>query len=154
MRVQAETNWGVAHLSWYDVRYVNLRPTMPLSEYLFSMRMMLHRDHRPWHRRIARTPDVPLVGHFFRFQYQDDPNTKLGIHWLGSFVSVRQRTVTFPLWAAVLAFGLPPLLVLLRRERRRWRAAKAFCVSCGYDLRATPGRCPECGRVVDGAPVA
>jgi len=30
--------------------------------------------------------------------------------------------------------------------KKRRRSLQGLCVECGYDLRASTGKCPECGR--------
>jgi len=59
------------------------------------------------------------------------------------------RFVVVPDWFLVLVFAALPVWRLTtwarsRRVANRQRAG--LCLSCGYDLRFTPERCPECGR--------
>jgi hypothetical protein len=61
-------------------------------------------------------------------------------------------SATVPYWMPLSAFGLLPVGRGLRRIvgaiRARRRTMRGHCAGCGYDLRATPGRCPECGKRV------
>jgi hypothetical protein len=54
-----------------------------------------------------------------------------------------------PHWTACLVFAGLPLVGLVMRLRRKRRHRAGLCASCGYDLRATTGRCPECGTMPD-----
>jgi hypothetical protein len=62
----------------------------------------------------------------------------------------RRYSLLLPFWSlALLWLSLPVGWLFLYRGhwRRRRRREKGLCVKCGYDLRGTPDRCPECGTV-------
>jgi hypothetical protein len=61
---------------------------------------------------------------------------------------ISRGVLRFPYWAMVLVTSAPALVAFLnlscaRWRRRRWK--RGLCANCGYDLRASDDRCPECG---------
>jgi hypothetical protein len=61
------------------------------------------------------------------------------VFWLG-----------FPLWFPSLIFIILPALFLYRH--RKSRRHDGLCPNCTYDLRASKGRCPECGTLIPSSP--
>ena len=52
-----------------------------------------------------------------------------------------------PYWLPMACAAVLPAIWLVLALRARRRRGIGLCTACGYDLRATPERCPECGAV-------
>jgi hypothetical protein len=51
-----------------------------------------------------------------------------------------------PYWIAMASLLVLPVGTVAKwATERSWTRSRAVCAKCGYDLRASPSRCPECG---------
>ena len=70
-----------------------------------------------------------------------------GWQWWPTYSRVRQGPtfVLIPLYLPMLLFGAWAAYFLHPVHRRRKRRKLGLCVKCGYDVRGSAERCPECG---------
>jgi hypothetical protein len=104
-----------------------------------------------WKRRSAKGVD---------FENISGPSRNWGFLGLASYRVDRGekyvRQWTIPYWMPATVSAIAPAAwmgsLLVGRSRRRAAAARGLCAECGYDLRAIPDRCPECGARRDSEP--
>jgi hypothetical protein len=77
-----------------------------------------------------------LVGGFARYSFENGET--------GLLVGVKHWFVV----ACTAALGFPAARQVARWIHRRQLSRHGCCHVCGYDLRATPDRCPECGTAI------
>ncbi len=68
---------------------------------------------------------------------------------LPHFISSTRAGVWCPTWLPTILFAIWPAVALRRRKTRQHRQRAGLCLFCAYDLRSSPGRCPECGRPIE-----
>jgi hypothetical protein len=96
-------------------------------------------------RRYAAGPFTLVIGQERRLERREHRHPRPVSFW----------AVGLPLWFVVLV-GVPlPVVAVLRlrlRRRTALRGRQCLCLVCGYDLRASGGRCPECGAPARATP--
>lgn len=79
------------------------------------------------------------------FRHGEEAPVDGGFNRAGFMFSPQSESGAVPHWSLVVLTAVPPFARVLRRVRNVRRPGRGVCRTCGYDLRATPDRCPECG---------
>ncbi len=88
----------------------------------------------------AERSPAPGVRQFAGFGYVTDTSPAASLFY-----------IWFPHWFFALLFAALPATQLRSILRTRRRNRVGLCQHCGYDLRASPDRCPECGHAASTA---
>ncbi len=112
---------------------------------------------RPWvtYREAGHPPKTGItVDHYAPtdpatvFPSWTNGSGRFGFWSVKDFWVVGSRAVAIPFWvptAIGVLLGIPALLLARRSAVRAHRRRYGLCISCGYDLRESKERCPECG---------
>jgi hypothetical protein len=100
-----------------------------------------HHVHRPG----ANMPRERFPGnHWFEYWWRPKQPPS-GSYASPAVLHIDTLRVRVPYWFPALVTAAAPAAWITRRRRAARRRAIGRCPTCGYDCRATPRKCPECG---------
>jgi hypothetical protein len=100
---------------------------------------------------LGHKPRTPGFGGRVQLLNPNDPATTTYIdrfEYGYTSATPGQGQLTFRWWNVFLLTCILPATWGAMRYRRHQDVKAGRCPTCGYDLRATPDRCPECGAVL------
>jgi hypothetical protein len=105
-----------------------------------------NRRGEPTREVLERLPQHPKLAYFLPMVARDEGESRNYAHHAGlDLKTIRLWSISFPTWLICALLLWPLWLNVFTSVRARFRARRNRCIKCGYDLRASPDRCPECG---------
>jgi hypothetical protein len=135
--------WSLRAIKWNSSFSAKVAPLPPISPPTTSQGVRTSiTTYEAYEVFVIAPPAQGQAGFFWQNQT---------VRWSQPFtpkpVQSRQTTLILPMWFILVLLALSPLLLLRHLYSKQKLARLGLCPSCGYDLRATPHRCPECGRL-------
>jgi hypothetical protein len=151
--IWARSHWAAQYVGWSDPTQWN--GALSMQGLLRLEHGTYAAEHLGW--SYVTYPVADRTGLWPELESRDRRGGPLKRYGFGTSVidyyhdgKMRRYALYLPHWAAAGVFAIPPALSAargMRRRRQRRRAAANLCRTCGYDCRATPERCPECGTI-------
>jgi hypothetical protein len=134
MQIQLLSEWGITG------RYVGLFADFWVAGVNITRPLPGPMPPRPY-------GELPNVFHNFPEISFDVAGFRLwrGQSYAGGLGNYHITSIMIPALPICVLTAILPTIQLVKRLRRKHRVDPTICSKCGYDLRATKDRCPECG---------